>query len=262
MTESKPLAGKVAIVTGASRGIGRAIARRLAQDGATLVLAARTQATLAAVAGEIAAAGGTALAFPGDLREPSIPAAVIDAALAAHGRIDIVVNNAGAARRGEFLELTDADWTDGFALKFYGAVRISRAAWPHLRQRGGAVLNIVGVGGRTPGADFTIAGSVNGAFLAFTKALAQLGIRNGVQVNAVSPGPVRTDRLRASFSAEVAAHGGDFDKALEDLARRLNIVRIGEPEDIANLVAFVLSPRGRLLQGSLIDIDGGQTKTL
>src|SRR5580704_16385202 len=147
MSDSKPLGGKIAIVTGASRGIGRAIALRLAQDGATVVLASRTEADLAKVASEIKSSGGNATYFAGDLREPSTPSALVDAALKAHGAIDIVVNNAGATKRGDFFELTEADWADGFALKFLCMVRLTRAAWPHLRARRGSVLNIIGAGG-------------------------------------------------------------------------------------------------------------------
>jgi NAD(P)-dependent dehydrogenase (short-subunit alcohol dehydrogenase family) len=124
------------------------------------------------------------------------------------------------------------------------------------------VLNIIGVGGRTPGAEFTIGGSVNGACLSFTKALADIGIRDGVQVNAINPGFVRTDRLRGWLEATAADHGGDIEAAASELARRSNVVRLGEPDDIANLAAFILSPEGRLLQGALVDLDGGQTKTV
>ena len=172
------------------------------------------------------------------------------------------MNNAGATKRGDFLELTDADWLDGFALKFFGAVRLVRAAWPHLVRRRGSVLNIIGIGGRTPGAEFTIGGSVNGAGLSFTKALADIGIRDGVQVNAINPGWVRTDRLRALLQSAADQLGGDMLAAVEQVVRRSNIVRLGEPEDVANLAAFILSAEGSLLQGSLIDLDGGQTKTL
>jgi NAD(P)-dependent dehydrogenase (short-subunit alcohol dehydrogenase family) len=256
------LAGKIAIVTGASRGIGRAIALRLAREGGTLVLAARDPKTLTGVADEIAAGGGVATSVAGDLRVPDMPAAVVRAALDAYGAVDIVVNNAGATRRGDFLELSEADWADGFALKFFGAVRLVRAAWPHLKKRRGAVLNIIGVGGRTPGAEFTIGGSVNGACLSFTKALADIGIRDGVQVNAINPGFVRTDRLRGWLESAAANHGGDMEAAASEMARRANVVRLGEPDDIANLAAFILSPEARLLQGALVDLDGGQTKTV
>src|SRR5258708_21748768 len=174
MASNKPLQGKIAIVTGASRGIGRAIALRLAQDGATLVLAARTEGDLAKVASEIRSTGGNATILAGDLRDPGVPAALVNAELNAHGAIDIVVNNAGATKRGDFFELTDADWADGFALKLLGAVRLTRAAWPHLKAQRGSVLNIIGAGGRTPSAEFTIGGSVKGAFLSFTKAVADI----------------------------------------------------------------------------------------
>jgi 3-oxoacyl-[acyl-carrier protein] reductase len=262
MASSKPLEGKIAIVTGASRGIGRAIALRLAQDGASLVLAARTESDLAKVAGEIKSHGGQATTFAADLRDSPAPAALVKAALDAFRAIDIVVNNAGATKRGDFFELTDADWADGFALKFMAGVRLTRAAWPHLKTRSGSVLNIIGSGGRTPSAEFTIGGSVNGACLSFTKAVADLGIQDGVQVNAINPGRVKTDRLLQMLAAEALEHGGDLDSALEAIVRKSNIVRLGVPEDVANLAAFMVSPQSRYMQGSLIDLDGGQTKTI
>jgi 3-oxoacyl-[acyl-carrier protein] reductase len=262
MSDQKPLQGKIAIVTGASRGIGRSIALRLAQDGATLVLASRTKADLDKVASEIQHAGGTATVFAGDLRNPAAPANLVEAALTAHAAIDIVVNNAGATKRGDFFELTDADWADGFALKFLCAVRLTRAAWPHLKERRGSVLNIIGYGGRTPGPEFTIGGSVNGACLSFTKAVADIGIRDGVQVNAINPGRVKTDRLKQMLAAEAAQIGGDLDAAVQSIVSKSSIVRLGEPEDVANLAAFIVSPHSRYLQGSLIDLDGGQTKTV
>lgn len=266
MTPSSPtngaLSGKVAIITGSSRGIGRAIALRFAADGAKIVLAARDAAALSKTCSDITALGASATSFPADLRDPGAPASLVRAALDAYGVIDIVVNNAGATRRGDFFTLTDADWADGFALKFFGAMRLSRAAWPHLTHQKGSLLNIIGVGGRTPGAEFTIGGSVNGACLTFTKALADIGTRDGVQVNAINPGAVRTDRLRGWLEAAAAQHGGDVEAAARQMVARANTVRIGEPEDIANLAAFVVSPHGRFLQGALIDMDGGQTKTV
>lgn len=262
MPGPKLLEGKIAIVTGASRGIGRAIALRLAQDGATLVLAARSEPDLAKVAAEIKSAGEDASFIGRDLRDLAAAPAIVNAALEAHGAVDIVVNNAGATKHGDFFDLTDEDWQDGFALKFFGAVRLTREAWPHLKARRGSVLNIIGVGGRTPGPEFTIGGSVNAACLAFTKSLADIGVRDGVQVNAINPGRVRTDRFRKMIAAQAAQHGGDLEAAMQDIARRGHIVRIGEPEDVANLAAFVLSPQSRYLHGSLIDLDGGQTKTI
>jgi 3-oxoacyl-[acyl-carrier protein] reductase len=172
------------------------------------------------------------------------------------------VNNAGATKRGDFFELTDADWADGFALKFMGAVRLTRAAWPHLKTRRGSLLNIIGSGGRTPGAEFTVGGSVNGACLSFTKAVADIGIRDGVQVNAINPGRVKTERFQSTLEEEAALHGGDTNAALDAIVRKSKIVRLGEPEDIANLAAYMVSPPSRYMQGAFVDIDGGQTKTI
>jgi len=254
--------GKVTIVTGGSRGIGRAIARRLAGDGGKVVIAARDPSTLESAAREIISAGGEATTVPMDLRSPDAPADLARAALAAYGAIDIVVNNAGATKRGDFQELSDEDWNDGFALKFFAAVRLVRAAWPHLKARRGAVLNIIGVGGRMPGAEFTIGGSVNGAFMTFTKALADVGTRDGVRVNAINPGFIRTDRLTGWLEATAKKQGVSLEAAADDMVRRTNTVRLGAPEDVANLAAFVLSLEGSYLQGALLDLDGGQMKTV
>jgi NAD(P)-dependent dehydrogenase (short-subunit alcohol dehydrogenase family) len=256
------LDGKIAIVSGGNRGIGRAIALRLAREGAGVVVAARDEGLLNSAVKEIEAFGSRGLAVACDLRLPESAAKVVDAAVGKFGRLDILVNNAGATKRGDFLALTDDDFLDGFALKYFGAVRLTRAAWPHLKKSSGAMVNIVGAGGRTPGAQFTIGGSVNAAMLSFSKAMADLGIRDGVQVNAINPGPVRTARFETRLKATAAEHGVDLKEAEAIFCREQDIARVGEPEDIAALVAFLLSPNGRLLQGSMIDADGGGTKTL
>jgi 3-oxoacyl-[acyl-carrier protein] reductase len=249
---------KTAIVTGASRGIGRAIALRLGAAGMQVVVCARDRELLESAARQI----GSACVAPADLRLPESAAAVTDTALKAFGGIDVVVNCAGATKRGEFESLSDEDWTDGYALKLFGAVRLTRAAWPHLRARSGSLINIAGSGGRTPGPEFTIGGSVNAALLSFTKAMADVGLRDGVQVNAVNPGPVRTARLERRLARLAADRGVDAAEALEIFMREEKVARVGEPEDIAAMVAFILSDAGRLLHGSLIDMDGGLTKTM
>ncbi len=256
------LADKVAIVTGASRGIGAEVARELAREGCDLVLAARSADGLAARAGEAQTLGRRAHILPCDLRDSAAPAALVSSALKTFGRIDLIVANAGATKRGDFLALSDDDWHDGFALKFFGHMRLIRAAWPALAAQQGAVVIISGVGGRTPGPEFTIGGSVNAALLSLTKALADRGVKDQVRVNVICPGNVRTDRLAARIKDKAAKMGVDENAAVEAIVAEANIIRMGEPDDIAGMVAYVASARARYLHGAMIDMDGGQTKTL
>ena len=256
------LTGKAALVTGGSRGIGRAIAIRLARDGAHVAVCARDEGLLEGAAAEIRAMGGEATAIALDLRMADAGARAVEAAVTAFGGLDIVVNCAGATKRGDFLSLTEEDWQDGYALKMFGAVRVTRAAWPYLRERAGSVVNISGSGGRTPGAQFTIGGSVNAAMLSLTKALADLGLEDGVQVNCINPGPVRTARLEKRIDQTAMAHGVDRERAIGIFLKEEKITMVGEPEDIAALVAFLVSKHGRYLHGALIDADGGLTKTV
>lgn len=258
----KNLAGKTAVVTGASRGIGRAIALHLAGEGANIVLTARDKDQLDSAVLAIAGTGGAAIKIMADLRDPAAAALVARTAIQAYGSIDILVNNAGATKRGEFEDLTDDDWQDGFALKFFGAVRLTRAAWPQLRIRRGSVVHIAGSGGRTPGAQFAVGGSVNAALLSFTKSLADTGLHDGIQVNCINPGPVRTARLETRLARIAAEQNVTPERALEVFLEREKITRVAEPEEIAALVAFIVGPSGRSLHGSIIDIDGGATKTI
>ena len=166
--------------------------------------------------------------------------------------------NAGAARRGNFLTLNDWDWSNGFALKFFAHVRLCRQVWPHLKKTAGSVVFISGIGARTPVADYMIGASVIGASLAFMKVLAEIGKKDGVQVNAVNPGSVDTDRFRHGLAIIMAKTGLDEAKAIERHRKELDITRFGTPQDVAGLVRFIVSPRGSWVHGSAMDIDGGQ----
>ena len=256
------MSNKVAIVTGASRGIGRAIALKLAEDGAAVMLAARNAELLKGVRAEIESKVGRAAWLSLDLRKPEAPALLVEKTIEVLGGIDIVVNNAGATKRGDFLTLSEEDWINGFGLKFFGAVRLVRAAWSILKQRRGSVLNIAGVGGRTPGTKFTIGGSVNAAMLSFTKAMADMGVADGVQVNAINPGAVRTARLVTRLRTLSKERGITVAEAEAQMVADSGITKIGEPEDVANLAAYMVSPQNRYLHGALIDLDGGTTKTM
>ena len=187
---------------------------------------------------------------------------MVEATLASFGRIDTLVNNAGATKRGDFFELADEEWHDGFALKFFGAMRLCRAAWTHLQRANGSIINIVGVGGRTASAEFTIGGSVNAALLNLTKALADRGSKDGVRVNAINPGSIMTARLQGRIRSVAKECGLEFDSAATQMAQSLGIPRFGEPGEIAKIVAFLASPAAGYCHGAIIDVDGGQTRTL
>jgi len=253
------LSDKVAVVTGASKGIGRAIARTLAHESMRLVVVARSRALLEELAAPL---GERCLVQAVDLSTPDSPGQVIAAAVARFGRIDLLVNNAGATKRGDFLSLPDADWHDGFGLKFFAAMRLSRAAWPHLCESSGAIVNVVGIGGRTGSAEFTIGGAVNAALLNLTKALADRGVRDGVRVNAINPGGITTGRLTARIEEFAAEHDIPLVEAEERMAHAFGVARFGKPDEIARLVAFLGSPEAAYCHGTIVDADGGQTRTL
>ena len=256
------LQGKVALVTGASRGIGKAIALELATSGCDVMLTGRDRDALAAAADAVRAVGRRAETHTADLLDPGAPGRLASATGQALGALDILVNNAGAARRGDFFELSDTDWEQGFGLKFFAQVKLCRAVWPMLKARGGSVVAIAGIGGRAPVADYMIGSSVIGAQLAFMKALADIGKRDGVQVNSVNPGSVDTDRFRHRLGIIMKRTGLDETAAIEHHRRELDITRFGKPDDVAGLIAFIVSPRGRWLHGAAIDMDGGQVEPL
>jgi NAD(P)-dependent dehydrogenase (short-subunit alcohol dehydrogenase family) len=253
------LSGKVAIVTGASRGIGRAIAQTLAAEGMKLTLAARSNDQLDELASSLKT---DCLVQAVDLRARDAASAVVDATMKKFGAIDLLVNNAGATKRGDFFELTDDDWDDGFALKFFGAMRLSRASWTHLMASRGTIVNIIGIGGRTGSAEFAIGGSVNAACRLLTKALADRGVKDGVRVNAINPGFIKTERLETRLKTFADEHKIPLAQAETQLAKATGVARFGEPSEVANAVAFLASPASAYCHGSLLDIDGGQTRTL
>jgi NAD(P)-dependent dehydrogenase (short-subunit alcohol dehydrogenase family) len=257
------LAGKVALVTGASRGIGRAIAAALAGEGCDIVAVARSTDALEQLGETLARdTGRRVVPCIADLREADGVARAVATAEQEFRRLDILVNNAGTTRRGDVFALAESDWQEGFALKFFGYVRMTRACWPLLKKVQGAVVNIIGIGGRTPGADFAIGGSVNAGLLAFTKTMAEIGIRDGVRVNAINPGAIETDRLLARIKRYAEENALSLEDARRALPPEMGVERFGRAEEIADAVAFLAGARAGYLQGALIDVDGGATRTL
>jgi len=253
------LSKKTAIVTGAGRGIGKAIAETLSTEGMKVVLVARSHNELESLAASLPT---ESLVQAVDLREPGSSKQIIESTIDKFGKLDLLVNNAGATKRGDFLTLTDEEWMDGFALKFYGAMRLSRAAWSHLQAVRGTIINIIGIGGRTGSADFTIGGAVNAALLNLTKALAHRGIKDGIRVNAINPGLVATGRLQIRIRNFAKENNIDVEEAAVQLPHKIGIERFGEPAEIAGAVAFLASPRAAYIRGAVLDMDGGETRTL
>jgi NAD(P)-dependent dehydrogenase (short-subunit alcohol dehydrogenase family) len=252
--------GKVIVVSGGSRGIGRSIALAFAREGAQTVLAASSAANLAAAAATIAGAGGSApVTVTADLRTLAGCARVFDQVKEQFGRCDVLVNNAGATRAGNFAELADDAWTDGFALKFFGAVRLSRLFWPLLVAAQGHVVNVIGGAARTPNAEFMIGASVNAAFANFSKGLSKLGMRDGVNVNAILPGDTATERANELLAQRAAASGQSVEELRTASLARSGTRRIGQPEDVAALALFLCSENARHIQGTSIAVDGGAT---
>lgn len=252
------LRGKVALITGASRGIGRGIALELASAGCHVILIARDRVALERVALEVKDRGGQASVYAIDLCPETAAQVLAENVIQDVGQLDILINNAGAVKRGSFFTLAERDWQDGFALKFFAHMRLCRALWALLKQSKGSVVFISGIGARAPVADYMIGAAVIGASLAFMRALSDIGKEDGVQVLAINPGQVDTDRFRHRLDIIMKRTGLSEAAAREHHRKELEITRFGVPEDIAALVAFVISPRGRWLHGTSIDIDGGQ----
>jgi len=256
------LKGKVALVTGSSRGIGRGIALAFAAEGCDLMLTGRDLPALEEVANAIRAKGCRAAISVLDLREPAAPKALVEAVRREFGHLDILINNAGTTRRGDFFALTEADWEEGYVLKFFAHVRLSRVAWPLLKERRGSLVAIGGTSGRKPEQQFTIGSSVNAAVAAFTKCLADLGKDDHVQVNCIHPSLVETERQWKRIRAEVERTGEPEDKVRERFCRAIGLMRYGTVEDVADLVTFIVSSRATWLHGATIDLDGGEIPVL
>src|SRR6201991_802331 len=253
---------KVAVVTGASQGIGRATAARLASDFSSLVLVARGEDGLRETARQVKAAGARALVLPADLAVASTAADVVQRTLSAFGRLDALVNIAGAVPQVDVLEMTDEQWEHGLALKLHGARRLTIAAWPALKESSGSVVLMSGNSALFPKAPYAAVGTINAAIVALAKAFSDRGIADGVQVNSVLPGPVMTGRRQSYLEHWAPLHNMTVAEATEKFPREAGISRYGTPEEIGELMAFLVSPAARWMTGSTLRMDGGEVKSI
>ena len=252
----------VAIVTGASSGIGRATALRLARDFSAIVLAARNGEGLGKVGEAVRAAGAEPLVVEGDLSLPATADLVIKQALEKFGRIDALLNIAGAVPGIDLFEMTDAQWNAGAELKLHGARRLTIRAWEALKASKGAVVLMSGAAAQVPTASAAAVGVLNAAITALAKAFADRGIADGVQVNSVSPGAVMTGRRLGMIEKLAAARGVTVEEAKQKMLAQTGVARYGEPEEIAELMAFLVSPGARWMTGASLRMDGGEVKAI
>lgn len=252
----------VAFVTGGSQGIGREVASVLAGRGYALAVAALDTPNLAET-GKALSEVTEVLTLPADLADLGAAETLVAKTADRFGRVDALVNCAGATRRGHLTELSDEDWQHGFGVKFFGTVAMTRAAWPYLIESKGAVVTIAGALAHTPSESSLIGGSICAALLNFNKGLAETGRRDGVRVNAINPGWIDTGRLGSMLQQRATQAGHqDLERAANDMIDDLKITRFGQPSDVAGLIAFLLSEAGSFIHGAAIDIDGGLTKGL
>ena len=258
------LKGKVVLVTGGSKGIGKAVARGLLEEGAKVAICARTKPELDAASTDLAkSTGGEVFAVAGDLTREADVKKIVDAVIGRFGRIDVLVNNAGAAPGGLLLDLTEADWEQAMQLKFMGYVRCMKAVIPHmLKQEGGRIVNIVGNDGVKPiGVELTPS-AANAADLAVTVALAEQYGRENICINAINPGPVATERWDGLVAGIARVRSIPVAEAQKRAERSIPLGRICTPEEVANVAVFVASPRASFMNGAIINLDGAQRKAL
>ena len=254
------LKGKNALVTGASEGIGRAIARKLAEEGARLAICARTETKLQQAAAEIAEATGIEIVpITADLRTLAGCQGFVDQAAQRLGGIDILVNNAGASAFGAFVDLPDEAFVDAINGKLLGYIRCAKAVVPHMQRRGGGtIVNITGTTQQaiplhTPGS------ACNAAIRMFTKELSmELGPLN-IRVNSIAPGRIQTARADRLLQATAAAHGTPVDTLLNQLVKTIPSGRVGTVDDIADAVCFLVSERATYVNGAALVVDGSKS---
>jgi 3-oxoacyl-[acyl-carrier protein] reductase len=258
------IAGRNALITGGSQGIGRACAEALADEGVNIVIVARNAERLAVAATEIASnRTGRVTPIAGDLTIADDVERVVAEAVEALGQIDILVNNAGSAPLGRIGDLSDDVWQSSFDLKLMGYVRCSRAVMGAMRERKwGRIVNVIGRGGHFPTAHYIAGGAINAAILNITQALAEECGPDNVLVNGVNPAATATERWDTLVQQRMESTGLTEAEIRAESASSVPLGRIGSPQDIANMVTYLCSEQASFVNGSLIDVDGGVSRAL
>lgn len=256
------MTGRIAIVTGASQGIGRATALRLARDFSGVTLVARDAGHLNDVAVEVKAAGANPLVLALDLSQSEAAAIVVDRTLQQFEQVDVLLNIAGAVPQIDLFEMTDEQWEGGMGLKFHGARRLALRAWEALKKTQGSLVFMSGDSAQIPKASNAAVGAINAAIAALAKAFADRGLKDGVQVNSVLPGPVMTERRKSFLAHWASVHNVSVEGAGEQFLVAAGIGRYGRPEEIADLMAFIVSPQARWMTGSTLRMDGGEVPSI
>jgi NAD(P)-dependent dehydrogenase (short-subunit alcohol dehydrogenase family) len=207
-------------------------------------------------------AGAEPLVIDLDLADPAAAGPMVERTLAAYGRIDALLNIAGAVPQIDLFEMTDAQWEGGLALKLHGARRLTVAAWPALKATKGSVVFMSGNSAVFPKAPYAAVGTINAAIVALAKAFADRGIGDGVQVNSLLPGAVMTGRRRSYLEHWAPLHDMTVEEATARFPAEAGIARYGEPGEIAELMAFLVSPAARWMTGSTLRMDGGEVKSI
>lgn len=258
------LRGKVAVVTAASGGLGRAIAEEFAAEGTTTIIAARNEARLAATAEEIAQkTGGTAIPYRADCTVAADIAALVHDTMQKHGRLDVMICNSIGPKTAPFDEMTDDGWREALDVKVVAQIRIAREAFKAMqKQRSGCILFMAGTHGRQPKTYSVTAGVTNAALINASKVMAEAAAPFNIRVNAINPGPIDTDRMAYLTREKATELGIPVAEAQRILADVTLLKRFGEPRELASAVVFLASPRASFMTGIMLDVDGGQVQAI
>jgi 3-oxoacyl-[acyl-carrier protein] reductase len=252
--------GRVALITGASKGLGKAMALEFARSGASIAMVARTPETLAVAQKEVEAAGGKAIAYPCDVANAAAIEATWKKAVDDFGRIDILVNNAGASATNKFESITDEQWSADIELKLMAAIRAARLALPGMKERRwGRIINVLNTYAKAPAGGSAPTSVTRAAGLAVTKVLAHEGAPHNVLTNALLVGLIESDQWVRQHAR--SGTNQSYQEFLADMAKRRNIAigRVGEAQEFANIACFLCSDAGSYINGVAINVDGGMS---